>query len=123
MASSWCALARTENRAASKRARGRWALVFRKEWVETKSSKTNYSDEIEFRKAMMPKNGPAKLFLGVAKLFDYSYTASNCSSVVDRVKNLRRSPDAKAKLRERRRRAAAGFEPRCAGALTRRPIR
>jgi len=38
-----------------------------------KSSKTNYSDEIEFRKAMMPKNGPAKLFLGVAKLFDYSY--------------------------------------------------
>jgi len=49
----------------------------------------------------MPKNGPAKLFLGVAKLFDYSYTASNCSSVVDRVKNLRRSPDAKAKLRER----------------------
>jgi hypothetical protein len=91
----------------SKRARGRWAPVFRKEWVETKSSKTNHSDEPEFRKAMMPKNRPAKLFLGVAKLFDYSYTASNCSSVVDRVKNLRRSPDGKAKLRERKRIQAA----------------
>jgi hypothetical protein len=92
----------------SKRARGRWAPVFRKEWVEMKSSKTKYS-EMEFREAMIPKNGPAKLFLAVAQLFDYSYTASNCSSVVDRVKNLRRSPDGKAKLRERRRRAAARF--------------
>jgi hypothetical protein len=93
----------------SKRARGRWAPVFRKDWIDMKSSKTKYSDEMEFREAMIPKNGPAKLFLAVAQLFDYSYTASNCRSVVDRVKNLRRSPDGKAKLRERRRRAAARF--------------
>jgi hypothetical protein len=94
------------NSAGSKK-RGRWAPVFRKEWVETKSSKTKYADEMEFR--MIPKNGPAKLFLAVAQLFDYFYTASNCSSAVDRAKNLRRSPNGKAKLRERRRRAQARF--------------
>jgi hypothetical protein len=92
----------------SKRARGRWAPVFRKDWVETKpSKKIKHSDEIEFREEMTPKNAPAKLFLAVAQLFDRSYSASNCYSVVDRVKNLRRSPETIAKLRERRRRAAA----------------
>jgi hypothetical protein len=92
----------------SKGRRGRWAPVFRKEWVETKSSKKiKHSDEVEFREEMTPKNGPAKLFLAVARLVDRSYTASRCCSVVDRVKNSRRSPEGMAKLRERRRRAAA----------------
>jgi hypothetical protein len=89
----------------SKKARGRWAPVFKKDWIEAKSSKS--ADEAEFREKTVPRNRTAKLFLAVAQLFDPRYTASNCGSVVNRVKDLRRSPGGKAKLRERRRRAAA----------------
>jgi hypothetical protein len=49
------------------------------------------------------------LFLGIARLFDNSYSASNCLSVVDRVKDLKRSPSGYARLLERRRIQAARY--------------
>ncbi|WP_441279873.1 hypothetical protein [Bradyrhizobium sp. 63_E2_N1_3] len=77
-----------------------WAPVFAKEYVEIAG---------EVREQMTPQNPSAKLFLTVAKLFDPLYTASNCYSVVERVKIERKSPEEKLKLRERRRKAARIF--------------
>jgi hypothetical protein len=74
----------------NKKRREKWAPRFEKQFGST-----------------VPCNNMGKLFLGVARLFDHSYSASNCLSVADRVKNLRRSPAGQARLRERKRIQAA----------------
>ena len=76
--------------APGKKRRNRWAPVFMKIEDET-----------------IPHNEMAKLFYGIARLFDRAYLPRHCRSVVDRVKNQRRSPEGKARLKERRRKAAA----------------
>jgi hypothetical protein len=76
----------------NKKRRERWAPRFEKQFGST-----------------VPCNNMGKLFLGVARLFDHSYSASNCLSVADRVKNLRRSRAGQARLRERKRLQAARY--------------
>lgn len=73
-----------------------WAPVFKKEYVGTEDGKME----------MRPFNESAKFFLAVARLFDRSYSASNCNAVVDRAKNRRRSREGQDRLKERRRIAA-----------------
>jgi hypothetical protein len=70
----------------------KWAPVFKKDYVDGRGKK-------------QPDNATARFCLAVARLFDPAYSASNCYSVVDRVKNERRSPKGLAALKERRRRA------------------
>jgi hypothetical protein len=70
----------------NKKTRERWAPRFEKQFGDT-----------------VPCNKMGELFLGVARLFDPSYSASNCLSVADRVKNLRRSPAGQARRREQNR--------------------
>jgi hypothetical protein len=72
--------------ANKKRRREKWSPRFEKQFGDT-----------------VPCNKMGELFLGVVRLFDYKYSAANCLSVADRVKNLRRSPAGWAKLRERKR--------------------
>src|SRR5262249_45709992 len=74
----------------------KWAPVFKKEYIGTDDG----------RKKMQPQNATARFFLAVARLFDPASSASNCYSVVDRVKNERRTPKGLAGLKERRRRAS-----------------
>jgi hypothetical protein len=73
----------------------KWAPVFKKDYVGTDDG----------RQETQPDNATARFFLAVARLFDPAYSASNCYSVVDRVKNERRSPKGLAALKERRRQA------------------
>ncbi|UPT88410.1 hypothetical protein HAP41_0000004550 [Bradyrhizobium barranii subsp. apii] len=81
----------------------KWAPRFAKEYVQTHTSDGRQQGNI--REEMRPQNPSAKLFLAAAKLFDPSYTGSNCYSVMERLKNDRRSPEGQAALRERRKRA------------------
>ncbi|WP_141688638.1 hypothetical protein [Bradyrhizobium paxllaeri] len=87
----------------------RWAPRFEWDWVEKKSApkSANRSTEIPLSKELIAHNPSAKLLLAVAKIFDRNYSPKNCRSVDDRAKNLRRSPEGRANLAERRRRAAA----------------
>jgi hypothetical protein len=71
---------------SNKKRRKKWAPSFEKQFGST-----------------VPCNDMGKLFLGVARLFDHGYSASNCLSVANRVKNLRRSAAGRARLRERNR--------------------
>ena len=87
----------------------RWAPVYKRDWVERKIDVRPARSYPNLILELIPANPAAKLFLSVAKLFDPSYTAKNCGATADRAKNLRRRPDGLAKLRERRRRAAAKF--------------
>jgi hypothetical protein len=73
-----------------KKRRNRWAPIFLKIANET-----------------VTQNDMATLFLEIAKSFDWAYSARNCHAIIERVKNRRRSPEGQAKLRERRRKAAA----------------
>jgi len=75
-----------------KKRRNKWSPVFLKIEDET-----------------IPHNEMAKFFYGIATLFDRAYLPRHCRSVVDRVKNQRRSPEGKARLKERRRKAAARY--------------
>jgi hypothetical protein len=90
------AVGRTKGGKQRSKAMLTWAPVFKKEYVGT-------DDE---RMEMRPFNESAEFFLAVARLFDRSYSASNCNAVVDRAKNRRRSPKGQDRLRERRRIAA-----------------
>jgi hypothetical protein len=76
----------------NKKRRERWAPRFEKQFGDT-----------------VPCNKMGELFLGAARLFDPSYSASNCLSVADRAKNLRRSPAGQARLQERNRIQAARY--------------
>jgi hypothetical protein len=72
-----------------------WAPVFKKDYVGD-----------DGREEKRPQNATGRLFLAVAQLFDPAYSSRNCYSVVERVKDEKRSPKGFAGKRERGRRAA-----------------
>jgi hypothetical protein len=103
--------ATARNGAGRRKRSARWAPTFKLDWVEkeTAAKLARQSSEGAGREELTAHNPSARLLLGVAKIFDRFYSARNCAAVVDRAKNLRRSPEGKAKLVERRRRAATKF--------------